>query len=171
MCASDAQVRAAGDRNHGVFWVYLMLQCGLHAWAGHLLLSAMLVCGGITTADARGLQVCHSQVALQWSLLLVQFGIVVGTGVLFVYLAGLHTYLLLTGQTMYEILRGGKVDYLTPYYSGRARRHYKLPDEVLSLVWDEVMRRGPPRPFSEGMVNNVLLQLTRSWPRPYTPKC
>lgn len=151
--------------------MYIMLQCSLHAWAGHLLLSGMLACVGSAGAVGGMLPVCRVQTAWHWGLALACFGVIVVTGVLFAYLAVLHTYLLLTGQTMYEILRGAKVSYLTPYYRGRERTHYNLPDEVGHLLWDELRLRGPPRPFSEGIVNNVVLHFFRAWPRPYIAKC
>lgn len=151
--------------------MYIMLQCSLNAWAGHLLLTGMLACTGSARGMAAMPQDCHIQAALHWGLALACFGVIAATAVLFVYLAALHTYLLLTGQTMYELLRGAKVSYLAPYYRGRGRTHYNLPDEVGTLLWDELRFRGPPRPFSEGMVNNVVQQVSRSWPRPYIAKC
>eukprot|EP00892_Ulva_mutabilis_P007745 jgi/Ulvmu1/5342/UM022_0136.1 len=153
-----------GDRNHGLFWVYMMMQFGLNVWAGHLLLSEMHWCvaaGGVATYH------CHLQAALHWGLVVVCLGVIIVTGLLFGYLAILHTYLLLTGQTMFEILRGSKVSYLAPYYRGRSRGQYRLPQEMLLLFYDDLMGRGPPRPFSQGMVDNVRLQLFSAWPRPY----
>lgn len=158
---------AAGDRNHGLFWAYIMIQFSLNIWAGHLLLSEVCACLAIGEAGLGTLQGCRLHTLPHWGLVLACLGLVAVTGVLFGYLAILHSYLLLTGQTMFEILRGSKVSYLAPYYRGRARFQYRLPQEIVYLFWDELTGRGPPRPFSQGMVNNLLLQLCSPWPRPY----
>lgn len=144
-----------------------MLQFGLNIWAGQLFANEIQNCIAVRAESLPRLQQCHLQTALHWGLAVACLGLIIVTGVLFGYLSVLHAYLLLTGQTMFEILRGSKVGYLAPYYRGRARTQYCLPDELFTLFRDELMGRGPPKPFSQGMVNNVLQQVSRRWPRPY----
>ena len=87
----------------------------------------------------------------------------------FSYLLSLHTYLLATNQTTYEVVKGAKCGYLAQHFQGRCVSKYHLPEDLHTLWWDEIRGRGPPKPFSQGVWSNVMAQFA-AWPRQYVAR-
>ena len=87
------------------------------------------------------------------------------------YLLTLQMYLLLTNQTTIEVTKGPRLRYLTPYYAGahEGKSAYDLPAQLPKLLWDEVRGRGPPKPFSKGLVRNVWMLVGEACPRAHEP--
>jgi DHHC palmitoyltransferase len=155
-----------GDRNHGSFWVLVLLQFGLAMWA------FLLLWGKLSNCAVKGISItafesCEVKGNLLVTLLGAAFLIAFACSVFFGYLFALHTYLLCTNQTTYEVVTGWKLAYLAPHYKGRDRGKYWLPREFLVLLWDEIWGRGPPKPFNEGIWKNVMHQIADPWPREF----
>ena len=88
----------------------------------------------------------------------------------FGYLLLLHTYLLATNRTTCEVVKGAKCAYLAPYFEGTCSTMYHLPEDLHVLLWNEMQGRGPPKPFSQGVWNNVMAQIATAWPRQYVAR-
>jgi hypothetical protein len=148
----------------------VILQLGFIVWGIQLLWIKAAECWSVALLP-EGFSGCGLSGAVDAMLAATLLGICVISIVPFGYLAALHTYLMLTNQTTYEILKGAQVPYLAAFYRGRERSRYRLPDDLFVLMWDELRQKGPPKPFSQGAVQNVVEQLWRPWPRPYVPRC
>ena len=86
----------------------------------------------------------------------------------FKYLLALTSYLAITNQTTYEVMKGPKYPPLEPFYkSHTGRPGYKLPEQLPHLLWDEITGNGPPKPFSVGVVGNLAQFFCEPWPRQY----
>jgi hypothetical protein len=135
-------------------------------WALRLELQTFDACWG-SVRSGEGLTACGLSGVPH--ALLLGFGFLVSLTffLLFSYLLLLHTYLLATNQTTYEVIKGKRLAYLNPYFEGRYSRKYFLPNDSLILWWNEIRGRGPPKPFSKGIFKNVWEQISVPWPREY----
>jgi DHHC palmitoyltransferase len=153
-----------GDRTHGAFTLYMALQCAWMLWA-------LLKLGPVATGclfRPKLWECKHASVVqfvLAWAALLWTLCALVPIAYLFV----LHTYLLITNQTTYEVLKGPAAGYMLQHYSGHRGKGYDLPLGLCRLLWDEMRRRGPPKPFSRGVLRNLAMLATQRWPREFEP--
>ena len=145
------------------------LQVGLILWCLRLQMQAIFACFESMHA-MQGLAGCGLSGTPNAFLL--------GAGSLFTavsllpfgYLLLLHTYLLATNQTTCEVVKGAKCAYLAPYFEGTCVSKYHLPEDLHVLWWNEMRGRGPPKPFSQGVWNNVVAQISTAWPRQYVAR-
>jgi hypothetical protein len=144
----------------------LWLQVGLLIWSMHLQLQTVNACWK-SMRLGEGFPACGLSGVPHAFLLGLGLLVCVPEFVLLFYLLSLHTYLLATNQTTYEVIKGPKLAYLTPHFQGRYLRKYYLPNDLLVLWWNEIRGRGPPKPFSQGVFKNVWAQISAPWPRTY----
>ena len=133
-------------------------------WSLCLMLLSLFACWGATGSSA-----CLLSGAPDAALVGAGVLTCVATLPFFLYLLSLHSYLLATNQTTYEILKGAKLPYLAPYFQCRntCSTRYHLPWDIHVLWWDEIRGRGPPKPFSHGVFKNTWAQVYTAWPRQY----
>ena len=89
---------------------------------------------------------------------------------LFWSLFAFHTFLVVTGQTTWELLRGPYVPYLGPYF---ATYHNRLPPVITRMsslykgILRYVYRCPPPAPFNQGALQNFKIFLFARKPYDY----
>lgn len=151
-----------------MYRIAFLLQVGLIFWALRLELQAVFACWG-SMRSGQGFPACGLYGVPHAVLLGAGFFFSLASLPLFFYLLSLHTYLLATNQTTYEVIKGAKLGYLAPHFQGRSAcaTRYHLPGDLHTLWWDEIRGRGPPKPFSRGVWKNVWAQISAAWPRQY----
>lgn len=88
---------------------------------------------------------------------------------MFAGLTLLHGYLAATGQTTYEMLKGGRVLYMKPYYQSYSvtEQPDAPPNGLAYLVRAILSKAPPPRPFSQGVAENLNVFFFAPKPYPY----
>eukprot|EP00873_Tetraselmis_striata_P008684 jgi/Tetstr1/428948/TSEL_018923.t1 len=158
---------AIGDLNHAKFYLFIACELMLCVWGAATVGQWAARCAALRTRPA----VWQQCWAGPQPLLLLPLGVaLVAVAALFAYLACLHLYLMVTGQTTYEVVKGPRVPYLAAAHaqreagSGKPAVRYALPYAFPRLLADTCLRgRGPPAPFAlPGAARN----LRRFWLAP-----
>ena len=104
-----------------------------------------------------------------WLLLLLALALIPFFN-MFAGLTLLHGYLAATGQTTYEMLKGGRVSYMRPFYGSNsgAEHHDAPPNGLAYLIRAILSKEPPPRPFSQGLAENLNVFFFAPKPYPYT---
>ena len=104
-----------------------------------------------------------------WLLLLTALALVPFFN-MFAGLTLLHGYLAATGQTTYEILKGSRVPYMRPFYGSSAglEQPDAPPNGLAYLLQAIISKEPPPRPFSQGVAENLNVFFFAPKPYPYT---
>jgi len=147
---------AVGDLNHADFFLFILCELTLSSetlavftvgrWAGRCLGSA---------EHPAAWQACWNN---PQPVLLLPLGVALSlVATAFAYLVALHLYLMLTGQTTYEVVKGPRVPYLAPFFpvNEHCANYYALPAAFFPrLLADTCLRRrtAPPAPFSRPSV-------------------
>lgn len=152
----DLLATPIGVRNHRRFWVYLLVQSFVALWGVILAWHAVGGClAPSVLRDSNSL--CWNQQSIRSTALLMTAMLLTALVSVFGSLWLLHTYLVSTAQTTYEVLKGVNVPYLSSYYAAYTGPHSRqLP---YSKIWPEIVRRlavgdSPPTPFSQGFLRN-----------------
>mmetsp|Transcript_12089 Transcript_12089/g.33979 ORF Transcript_12089/g.33979 Transcript_12089/m.33979 type:complete len:371 (+) Transcript_12089:231-1343(+) len=170
---------AIGDCNHARFFSFLACELALAVWGASIVSDWAAACL-LQRGDSPVAAVCWRS----WApVALLPTGLALLTLALFFgYLVALHTYLMLTGQTTYEVVKGSKVPYLSAYYRPlgfHAQRHIHLPEEFPCLLIRHITSTfppssccatrspPPPAPFSLGWRRNLAVFWLRPKPHSY----
>jgi hypothetical protein len=154
-----------GDRTHGLFMLYMVFQMGWILWGlAHVVPVAVgCVASGTTSSHCKKwsqVERVMTYLSVPWlALLSIPFG----------YLFLLQLYLLLTNQTTIEVIKGSRLRYMAQFYDECDTKSYDLPHDAGRLFWDEIQGRGPPKPFSRGVLGNIALLWQEKWPRLHEP--
>ena len=103
------------------------------------------------------------------ALMAVTPGLAAGAN-LFLSLFAFHTFLVVTGQTTWELLKGPYVPYLAPYFATYQNRLPRAALRMSSLykgVLRYVYKCPPPTPFDQGAMQNLRVFLFARKPYDY----
>lgn len=155
-----------GDLNHTRFWIYLAVQTFVVLWG--LIISVSGISDCFTPSGMRAAGGCWASARLRTTVLFFMSLFLLSLFLLFGSLWALHTYLLASSQTTYEVLKGISVPYLSTFYAMYRGPHSR--QVRYSSIWPELLRRWaignpPPAPFSEGVARNA--EIFFFAPKPY----
>jgi len=135
-----------GDLNHARYVLFIAFESALSGAASVLLLREAAKCAAAQpdrlTCALSGAATVH----------LVAGTAIGSASALLLYLLALHSYLMITGQTTYELVKGPHVPYLAAYFRP-GQSGVRLPWSLLRLLFGK--GAPPPAPFSQGPWENL----------------
>lgn len=113
-----------GEKNHLKFWLMLLCMALAYTW------------GFLISWDALNSRKEDTHTSEYGAFFIVSF-ITFVSGVFAQVLFWYHTYLLMTGQTTWEQVKGKRISYLKPYPKGFRPFHFGVLENLKILLWQK----------------------------------